>query len=165
MSISVKLYGDLRQKIQNRKNTSGIPKNLNIEIRGLQTVLDLLKQLNIDESEISHIFVNGIYSGAGKVVNAGDRIGIFPRRMGIMFLEITKIKTIYVKVTLHEGIREFGPVEVIVDLPEGCTIKSALNKYNLSNQREDIEIIVNGKPIHNLDYILKDWDNIAVFPL
>ncbi|MFX0028862.1 MAG: MoaD/ThiS family protein [Candidatus Hermodarchaeota archaeon] len=165
MSISVKLYGDLRDKISFKKNSGGIPNTLTIEISGLRSVLDILNQLNIDESEISHIFVNGIYSGAGKLVKEGDRVGIFPRRMGIMFLEITKIKTIYVKITIHEGIREFGPIEAIMDLPEGCTIKSALNKYNFSHQREKIEIVVNGTPIHDLNYLLKDWDNIAVFPL
>jgi len=128
-------------------------------------VLDILKQLGIDENEISHIFVNGIYSGAGKIIKEGDRIGIFPKRMGLIFLEITKIKSIYAKIILHEELREFGPTEAIVDLPEGCTINSVLNKYKLSKERGKIEVVVNGKPIHEENYIIKDWDSIAIFPL
>lgn len=165
MSLSVKLYGDLGDKYPHKKKGAGIPNTLIIEISDLKTVLDILKQLNIDENEISHVFVNGIYSGAGKLVNDGDRIGIFPKRMAIMFLEITTIKSIFTQIILHEELREFGPPEAIVELPEGSTINSVLKKYNITGQKEKMEIIVNGKPIHDLGYILKDWDNLAVFPL
>lgn len=165
MPLSVKLYGDLGEKYPQKKKGVGIPNTLIIEISRLITVLDILKQLNIDENDISHVFVNGIYSGAGKIVEDGDRIGIFPKRMAIMFLEITTIKSIFTQIILHEELREFGPVEAIVELPEGSTINSVLKKYNLAHQKEKLEIIVNGKAIHDLDYILKDWDNIAVFPL
>jgi len=165
ISISVKLYGELREKTLYKKVDAGIPNTLIIEIHEFRTVSDILKQLSIDENEISHIFVNGIYSGAGKIVKDGDRIGIFPKRMGLMFLEITRIKSIYTKIILHEELREFGPTEAIVDLPEGSTINSVLNKYKLSKKRGIIEVVVNGKPIHEEDYIIKDWDNIAIFPL
>ena len=161
----MKLYGELREKTLYKKVDAGIPNTLIIEIHEFRTVSDILKQLSIDENEISHIFVNGIYSGAGKIVKDGDRIGIFPKRMGLMFLEITRIKSIYTKIILHEELREFGPTEAIVDLPEGSTINSVLNKYKLSKKRGIIEVVVNGKPIHEEDYIIKDWDNIAIFPL
>lgn len=163
--ISVKLYGELRERFSYKKVDAGIPNTLEIEVHEFRTVLDILKQLSIDENEISHIFVNGIFSGAGKMVKDGDRIGIFPKRMGLMFMEITKIKSIYTKIILHEELREFGPTEAIVDLPEGSTIDSVLNRYKLSKKRDKIEVIVNGKPIHEEDYIIKDWDNIAIFPL
>lgn len=42
MSISVKLYGDLREKIPHKKNGIGIPNTLKIEINELKTVLDIL---------------------------------------------------------------------------------------------------------------------------
>jgi len=161
----MKLYGELREKSSYNKVDAGIPNTLIIEIHEFRTVSDILKQLSIDENEISHIFVNGIYSGAGKIVKDGDRIGIFPKRMGLMFVEITRIKSIYTKIILHEELREFGPTEAIVDLPEGSTINSVLNKYKLSKKRGNIEVVVNGKPIHEDDYIIKDWDNIAIFPL
>ncbi|MFW9880842.1 MAG: MoaD/ThiS family protein [Candidatus Thorarchaeota archaeon] len=165
ISLSIKLYGELRDKFSYKRIDAGIPNTIKLEIIGFRTVLDILKQLGIDENEISHIFVNGIYSGAGKLVKDGDRIGIFPKRMGLMFLEITKIKSIYAKITLHEDLSKFGPTESIVELPEGSTINSVLNKYNLSKKRDKIEVIVNGTLIHEQDYIIKDWDNIAFFPL
>ena len=163
--ISVKFYGELRDRLPYKKMKAGIPNTLKIEINEFKTVLDLLKEFGIAENEISHIFVNGVYSGAGKIIKDGDRIGIFPKRMGLMFMEITKINSIYTKITFHEELKEFGLKEAIVDLPEGSTLNSILNKYGLSNKRHQIEIIVNGKPIHESDYILKDWDNIAIFPL
>jgi molybdopterin converting factor small subunit len=163
--ISMKFYGELRERIPYKKIKAGIPNTLKLEINEFKTVLDLLKEFGIGENEISHIFVNGIYSGAGKIIKEGDRIGIFPKRMGLMFVEITKIKSIYIKITLHEELKEFGLKEAIVDLPEGSTLNSVLNKYRLSKKRDHLEVIVNGKPIHEYDYILKDWDNIAIFPL
>jgi len=165
MPLSIKLYGDLGDKHPHKKKGVGIPNTLIIEISGLKTVLDLLKQLDIDENDISHVFVNGIYSGSGKIVEDGDRIGVFPKKMAIMFLEITSKKSIFTQIILHEELREFGPAEAIVELPEGSTLNSVLKKYNLTNQKEKLEIIVTGKPIHDLDYILKDWDNVAVFLL
>ena len=165
MSISVKLYGDLREKSTQKKYGIGIPHTLKIETNKLTTVLDILKDLNIDHDEISHIFVNGIYSGAGKLVKKGDRVGLFPKRMGLMFKEITQIKSIYVKIILHDRLRKFGPTEAVIDLPEGSTIKSILNKYRISQLNDRLEIIINGKPIHNINYVIKDWDNMAIFLL
>jgi molybdopterin converting factor small subunit len=165
MSISVKLYGDLREKLPHKKYCAGIPNTLKIETDKVKTVLDILKELDIDDDEISHIFVNGIYSGVGKLVKRGDRIGVFPKRMGLMFMEITQVKSIYVKIVLHDGLRKFGPTEAVIDLPEGSTIKSILNKYRISQLSDRLEIIVNGRPIHNRNYIIKDSDNIAIFPL
>ncbi|MFW9896643.1 MAG: hypothetical protein ACFFD7_12630, partial [Candidatus Thorarchaeota archaeon] len=133
------------------------------EINNLTTVLEILEDLNIMDEEISHIFVNGIYSGVGKVIKEGDRIGIFPKRMGMMFLEITQIKSIYVKVVLHEELREFGPAEAILDLPEGSNIKTVLKRYRILQDK--LEIVINGKPIYDMNYILRDWDNMAIFPI
>ncbi|MHA1986244.1 MAG: MoaD/ThiS family protein [Promethearchaeota archaeon] len=164
MSISVKLYGDLREKLPHKRHSNGIPYTLEIETEKLKTVLDILYDLNISSEEISHIFINGIYSGPGKLVKKGDRLGIFPKRMGLMFKEITQIKSIYVKITLHGRLGEFNPIEAVVDLPDGSTIKSILNKYQISQLDDKLEIVINGKPIHNVDYIIKDWDNIAIFP-
>lgn len=165
MSISVKLYGDLREKFPYKKHEVGIPNTLKIETNVLKSVLDILKELDIDDDEISHIFVNGIFSGAGKIVRGGDRVGIFPKRMGLMFKEITQIKSIYVKIVLHDELKKFGPTEKVVGLPEGSTIKSILNKYRISQLSDNLKIIINGKPIHNINYIIKDWDNIAIFSL
>lgn len=87
MAIRIKLYGDLREKLAQFKN-GGAPSTLIIKLDKIETVLDILNKFNITQDEISHIFVNSKYSGIGKQVKDGDRIGLFPKRMGIIFVEI-----------------------------------------------------------------------------
>ena len=50
--------------------------------------MDVLNKFNITPDEISHVFVNCKYSGSEKEVKDGDRIGIFPKRMGLIFVEV-----------------------------------------------------------------------------
>ncbi len=88
MTIKVKFYGDLREKVKQLNNEIGLPSILDIETDGITTVIDILDKFSITQEEISHIFVNNIYSGGGKEVKNGDRIGIFPKRMGLIFVEI-----------------------------------------------------------------------------
>jgi len=88
MVITIKLYGDLREKSPQLNNDTALPSTLNIEPEELKTVMDILNKFSIIQDEISHIFVNGKYSGSGKEVKNGDRIGIFPKRMGLIFVEV-----------------------------------------------------------------------------
>ncbi|MFX1373404.1 MAG: MoaD/ThiS family protein [Promethearchaeota archaeon] len=88
MTIKLKLYGDLREKIIQSSYSIGIPSSIDIKIEGISTVSDLLNKFGINKEEISHIFVNNIYSTPKKEIKDGDRIGIFPKRMGIIFVEI-----------------------------------------------------------------------------
>ena len=59
MSISLKLYGDLKEKIPHKRYSIGIPHTLEIETDELKTVLDILKDLDINSDEISHILLMG----------------------------------------------------------------------------------------------------------
>jgi len=88
MAITVKLYGDLREKFPQINNIGGAPVTLNINFEENTTVFALLSKFNISNDEISHIFINNKYSGMEHQVEDGDRIGIFPKRMGIIFVEI-----------------------------------------------------------------------------
>ncbi|MFX1502051.1 MAG: MoaD/ThiS family protein [Promethearchaeota archaeon] len=88
MTIKLKLYGDLREKIIQSIYSIGIPSSIDIKIEGISTVLDLLNKFGIIKEEISHIFVNNIYSTPKKEIKDGDRIGVFPKRMGLIFVEI-----------------------------------------------------------------------------
>ena len=85
MPIQIKLFGELREKLKNKTATGGAPITLSIEKEDIKTVSDILEKLVIDESETSHIFVSGIFSGFGKNVNDGDRVAIFPKRMGLLY--------------------------------------------------------------------------------
>ena len=88
MTIKVKLYGDLRENKIQSNNDMGLPSTIDIRIEGIYTVLDILNKLRITKEEISHIFVNNKYSAPKKEIKNGDRIGIFPKRMGLIFVEI-----------------------------------------------------------------------------
>ncbi|MFX1329062.1 MAG: MoaD/ThiS family protein [Promethearchaeota archaeon] len=88
MVITIKLYGDLREKLPNLEDNTSISVILNFNVEGIETVSDVLDKLNVTQEEISHIFVNHKYSRTEKEVKNGDRIGIFPKRMGIIFVEI-----------------------------------------------------------------------------
>ena len=85
MPIEVRLFGELREKVKNQTVTGGAPITMIIKNKEIKTVSDILKKFIIDESETSHIFVSGIYSGFGKKVNDGDRVAIFPKRMGLLY--------------------------------------------------------------------------------
>ena len=82
------LYGDLREKVTRLNNEDGLPITLDIDTNGITTVFDILSKLSITQEEISHLFVNNKYSSPKKEIKIGDRIGIFPKRMGLIFIEI-----------------------------------------------------------------------------
>jgi len=88
MPIKVKLYGDLREKEPQHNSCAGAPSALIIEDNEIETVFDILKKFNIEETEISHIFVNHKYSEPRKEIKDGDRVGLFPKNMGLIFVEI-----------------------------------------------------------------------------
>lgn len=84
MTILVKLFGDLAKKISNQKFPKS-PTNAEISIEGIKRVSDILTKFSIKESETSHIFVNGVYSGFNKKVNDGDRVGIFAGNQVLLY--------------------------------------------------------------------------------
>ena len=88
MAIVIKLYGDLRDKSPQINSYHGAPSTLSVEIDDFKNVLDILDKLRIKKEEVSHVFINSKYTGLEKEVKNGDRIGIFPKRMGLLFVEI-----------------------------------------------------------------------------
>ncbi|MFX1411064.1 MAG: MoaD/ThiS family protein [Promethearchaeota archaeon] len=84
MSIDLKLFGDLRKKAD-PKVPGTLPLRLKINDPEITWVADLLKKFMIEENEVSHIFVNGIYAGLKKRVKPGDKVSLFPRNMGLLY--------------------------------------------------------------------------------
>jgi len=162
MVILVKLYGDLSEKHKIRDNIPGIPKSLNLESNRVKTVFDIIEHLNILEDDISHVFVNGLYCGLGKSVNDGDRVGLFPKRMAILFAEIPKMKTIHADLNINSSSGNFDPIKAVVDIPEGSIIKSVLLRYKTVLGEESQKVLVNGKLIYNENHIIKIGDTIEI---
>jgi molybdopterin converting factor small subunit len=85
MTIQIKLFGDLRKKAQAEVPTGGSPIILTIDDPTLERISDILRKLRIEETEVSHIFVNGKYSGFRKKIHPNDIISFFPKNMGLLY--------------------------------------------------------------------------------
>ena len=80
----VHLYGKLRrfsqQKDQKRESI------VFVKIEKGDTIKDVVKRLNIPLNEVgSNIFLNGEYSGLTRPVKEGDRLGLFPDDMQLLY--------------------------------------------------------------------------------
>ncbi|MHA1266094.1 MAG: MoaD/ThiS family protein [Candidatus Helarchaeota archaeon] len=85
MEILIKLFGDLRKKISENNVCGGAPLYLEMTLNKTKPISEILSHLKIDPTEISHIFVNGRYSGLNKYVKDRDIIAFFPRNMGLLY--------------------------------------------------------------------------------
>ncbi len=164
MTILIKLYGNLRGKVKDTDLEKGLPTTLNIEGNEIHSVLDILDKFNIEDNEISHIFVNSKYCGPGKEVRDGDRVGLFPKKMALMFVEIPNLNSIYVTVKLFANLRKYGVPKSVVEVPEGSTIKSVLKKVKIPNEEKKLILMVNGSPRYDRNLVIKDKDTLAIFP-
>ena len=85
MTIKVVLYGDLKEKadkIDTKTHTIGTSQ---LEADKINTISDVLTRLNIDEDEVSHIFLNRDYSALEREVQDGDRLALFPKDMALLY--------------------------------------------------------------------------------
>ena len=164
MSILIKLYGNLREKVKDTDLEMGFPITLNVESNEIDTVLDILDKFNIEDNEFSHIFVNGKYCGPGQEVRDGDRVGLFPKTMALMFVEIPNLNSIYVTVKLFANLRKYGVSKSVIEIPEGSTIKSVLKKIKIPKEEKKLIFMVNGSPRYDRNLVIKDKDTLAIFP-
>ncbi|MHA2281583.1 MAG: hypothetical protein ACXAC5_12120 [Promethearchaeota archaeon] len=84
MHLQLKLFGDLRKKTTH-KISGSLPLRLSINDSDIKNVYDILRKFNIAEQEVSHIFVNGRFSGPRKSVKNGDLVALFPKNMGLLY--------------------------------------------------------------------------------
>ena len=85
MPIKIKLFGDLKSKVTQKTDNIGAPTILDIHNTGIQRVQDITEKLFINQSEVSHIFVNHKYSGLRKSVKGGDTVALFPKNMSLLY--------------------------------------------------------------------------------
>ncbi|MFX0032988.1 MAG: MoaD/ThiS family protein [Candidatus Hodarchaeota archaeon] len=163
MSISIVLYGDLKQKMQNYADNNSNPLIVNLPYEKINNIYDILEKLNIKEDEISHIFVNHNYCGPGIEVKNGDRVALFPRRMSIMFEEIPHSNSIRVIVKLSAELRDYKTEISVVDIPKGSNIAMLIKKINIPFSRDKLNILVNEVPCNDSKYTLKEQDVIKFF--
>jgi len=83
--IEVRLYGDLRRFAENPAvNAESMAR---VEWRQGDTVATILARLGIDHVQVSNIFINGTYHYRAREmrVKDGDRLGVFPRNMSLLY--------------------------------------------------------------------------------
>jgi molybdopterin converting factor small subunit len=164
MSITVKVYGDLRDKINKKPVEGGIPITLNIEHDKYKSVSELITALHLKKSEIAHIFVNGAYCGEGTELKEGDRVGLFPRKMAAMFVEIPDANSYYITVKLFANLRKYGKEKLRMKVPRGTTLNKVIKLGNIPKEEGKLIILVNGIPQWDRKYVVKANDTVAIFP-
>jgi len=85
LTISVRLYGkfsDLGENMDEPSRSIGL---LDIEEERAATAGDLIAELELQEKEVSHVFVNGKYSSFNKAIESGDEVALFPADMGLLY--------------------------------------------------------------------------------
>jgi hypothetical protein len=81
--IEVRLYGKFRRLVPNATPMEDAVTTA--PVQDGDTIEDVLRRLGIDVGEVSHLFLNAEYSGRRRRINAGDRLGVFPREMGLLY--------------------------------------------------------------------------------
>ena len=74
MPITVKLSSSLRQYVSGYDPYQG----LNMELKPGQTVEELIHLLGLPREKIKIVMVNGISTPLDRILQNGDRLGLFP---------------------------------------------------------------------------------------
>ena len=71
---------------------------------------------------------------------------------------------INVTVKFFAMLREHGPAEETISIPENSTVNLLFKKYQIPWDALKTIIIINGRPHNNLETILNDGDIVSIFP-
>lgn len=82
--VEVHLYGKLRRFTDNLNPTRD--SIISVPVKKGDTIEDIVKCIGIPFEELgSNIFLNGEYSALERKVKDGDRLGIFPDNMQLLY--------------------------------------------------------------------------------
>ena len=82
--IEVHLYGKLRRFTNNLDPS--LDSVIHIPAEDTETIADIIKQIGIPREDLgNNVFLNGEYSDFTRKVKAGDRLGIFPDDMQLLY--------------------------------------------------------------------------------
>lgn len=85
MAISVRLYGEFREIAPELDKVSESIGILDVEAEKASTTGDLLEELKLEPTQVSHVFVNGTYSSFKKDLEDEDEVALFPTDMGLLY--------------------------------------------------------------------------------
>jgi len=82
--IEVHLYGKLRRFTANQDPAQD--STVNVPVKQGDAIEDIIRRIGMPLEEIgNNIFLNGEYSALERRVNDGDRLGIFPDNMQLLY--------------------------------------------------------------------------------
>lgn len=82
--VEVHLYGKLRRFTDNQDPSQD--SIINIPVSDGDSIENIARRIGIPLEELgSNIFINGEYSALTRKVNDGDRLGIFPDNMQLLY--------------------------------------------------------------------------------
>lgn len=82
--IEVHLYGKLRRFTDNQDSSRD--SIINVQVQGGDSIERIVRRIGIPLEELgNNIFLNGEYSALGRKVSDGDRLGIFPNDMQLLY--------------------------------------------------------------------------------
>lgn len=82
--IEIRLYGKLRRFANEQDPTRDSV--LHIPIKGGETIEDIIERIGIPREELGrNIFLNGQLSALNREVKDGDRLGLFPWNMSLLY--------------------------------------------------------------------------------
>lgn len=83
MTIQVCLYGRFRSLAEAQGTDA--ESIVHVENHPGETIGQVLARLGIASEEISHIFLNGELSAPTRRLSEGDRLGLFPEDMALLY--------------------------------------------------------------------------------
>jgi len=82
--IEVHLYGKLRRFTDNQDPAQD--SIINVPVKNGDSIASIVRRIGIPPEELgSNIFLNGEYSALERKVSDGDRLGIFPDDMKLLY--------------------------------------------------------------------------------
>lgn len=88
--VRVFLYGKFRKLAP---DTSPMGESfVDVACREGETIGTVISRLGIERDDVSHIFLNGEYSTTERRIRAGDRLGLFPKDMSLLYRQYFPFK-------------------------------------------------------------------------
>jgi hypothetical protein len=82
--------------------------------------------------------------------------------MSLIFLEVTKEKTINLSIDVYQEQEKSEISEISLDMPEGSTLDFVLKKLRIPKKPNKLFIQVNGEEIHDENHILKNNNKLII---
>ena len=86
--MEIHLYGKLRRFAPNRVVSQD--SIVEFPVEDGDTIESVLSRIGIDLMETSNLFLNGEASSTSRRVSDGDRLGVFPRDMALLYKQYFK---------------------------------------------------------------------------